>query len=90
MPRSTWRELVLQAPGLNKFRQVMFSRLVPNLREIGLMSPRILPKYERAGLLQYFSGVAADRLTGEQMIRDLDAEPTLAAHGLDAQPRTAA
>ena len=77
MPRSTWRELVLQAPGLNQFRQVMFSRLVPNLREIGLMSPRILPKYEQAGLLKYFSGVAADRLTGEQMIRDLDAEPAL-------------
>ena len=74
MPRAKWRELVTQAPGMNIFRQVMFSRLVPNLREIGLMSPRILPKYEAAGLMQYFAGAAADRLSGEQMIRDLDAE----------------
>ena len=77
MPRAKWRELVLQAPGMQTFRQVMFSRLVPNLREIGLMSPRILPKYEQAGLMKYFTGVAADRLSGEQMIRDLDAEVAL-------------
>jgi len=95
MPRAQWRELVLNAPGMNIFRQVMFSRLVPNLREIGLMSPRILPMYEKAGLMQYFTGVAADRLSGEQMIRDLDAEMTPGpgpriAPPLTAQPRAAA
>jgi hypothetical protein len=71
--RAQWRELVLQAPGMRVFRQVMFSRLVPNLREIGLMSPRILPKYEKTGLMEYFGGTAADRLSGEQMIKELDA-----------------
>jgi hypothetical protein len=64
---------VLGAPGFQRFRTVMFSRLVPNLREIGLMSPRILPHYEQVGLMQYFGGAAADRLSGAQMLAELDA-----------------
>jgi hypothetical protein len=75
MSRAKWRELMMRNRGMNEFRTVMFSRLVPNLREIGLMSPRILPRYEQQGLMQYFGGVAADQLSGEQMIRDLDARP---------------
>jgi hypothetical protein len=72
--RSQWREFVLRTPGLEEFRSVMFQRLVPNLREIGLMSRRILPHYERVGLMKYFGGSAADQLTGEQMIRELERE----------------
>jgi hypothetical protein len=36
------------------------------------MSARILPRYESAGLMKYFDGAAADALSGEQMISDLD------------------
>jgi len=73
LPRDKWREFVMRSPGMNEFRKVMFSRLVPNLREIGLMSPRILPQYERVGLMQYFGGAAADKLSGESMLRELQA-----------------
>jgi hypothetical protein len=52
------------------FRQVMFRRLVPNLREIGLMSDRILPRYEQVGLMTYFDGRAADQLTAAEMLSD--------------------
>jgi hypothetical protein len=72
LPRSQWRQFVMETPGLRAFRHVMFSRLVPNLREIGLMSPRILPRYEQAGLMGYFGGASADQLTGEQLLHDLD------------------
>jgi hypothetical protein len=72
LPREKWRELVNAMPGMREFRQVMFSRLVPNLREIGLLSPRIMPAYDRAGLMQYFGGLAADRLTAEGMLSELD------------------
>jgi hypothetical protein len=72
LSRAQWREFVLQTPGLEEFRTVMFTRLVPNLREIGLLSDRIIPRYERAGLMRYFEGAAAPELTGEQMIRELD------------------
>jgi hypothetical protein len=72
MPRDKWREFVTHTPGMQEFRQVMFTRLVPNLREIGLLTPRVIPRYEKAGLMRYFGGAAADKLTGDQMIRELD------------------
>jgi hypothetical protein len=74
MSRAQWRDAMLHAPGLEQFRATMFSRLIPNLREIGLMSPRIIPHYEKVGLMKYFRGDAAPSITGEQMIRELDAQ----------------
>jgi hypothetical protein len=68
LTRPQWREVVLGSPGLQEFRQAMFSRLVPNLRAIGLMSPRILPRYEEVGLMRYFNGAAADRLSAQQLL----------------------
>lgn len=72
MSRESWRHFMTNAPGMVLFRQVMFSRLVPNLRAIGLMSERILPYYEKTGLLRYFDGASADRLTTEQLLYDLE------------------
>jgi hypothetical protein len=72
MTRDQWKEFVTNIPGMQEFRQVMFSRLVPNLREIGLLSPRIMPHYDRVGLMKYFGGQAADKLSGDAMIRELD------------------
>ena len=74
MTREKWRELILAAPGMEEFRTVMFSRLVPNLREIGLLSDRIKPAYESVGLMKYFGGQAANSLTGDDMLKHLDAE----------------
>jgi hypothetical protein len=71
MTREQWRSYVTEMPGMQEFRQVMFSRLVPNLREIGLLSDRIMPHYERVGLMKYFGGKSADQLTGAQLIADL-------------------
>jgi len=70
--RDQWRQLVTNSPGMLRFRNIMMTRLVPNIREIGLLTPRMRPHYEAAGMGQYFNGVAAPELTGEQMIADLD------------------
>ena len=70
--REAWRDIMMNSPGMNEFRVTMFSRLVPNLREIGLLTPRIIPHYERVGLMKYFGGAAADKLSGDQMIRELE------------------
>ncbi|MBK6516291.1 MAG: ferritin-like domain-containing protein [Polyangiaceae bacterium] len=70
--RAAWRDVVQRSPGMREFRQVMFSRLMPNLREIGLLTPRIIPAYERVGLAEYMFGKSARELTGEQMLADLD------------------
>lgn len=66
--RAQWRELVSGSPGMQRFRDVMFERLVPNIREVGLLGERIRPHYERAGLGRYVGGVAADRLTATDLL----------------------
>ena len=71
LSREDWRKFILGAPGMEEFRSVMFSRLVPNLREIGLLSDRIKPFYAKEGLMRYFSGLSADQLSGEQMLEEL-------------------
>ncbi|MCY1077953.1 ferritin-like domain-containing protein [Archangium lansingense] len=71
LSRAQWRGFVSVAPGLENFRHTMFSRLVPNLREIGLMSPRILPRYEEVGLMRYFGGAAADRVTAADLLAEV-------------------
>ena len=71
--RRQWQRVVDMSPGLQEFRHVMFARLVPNLREIGLLSDRIKPHYDRVGLLRYMGGKAASEVTGDQMIAELDA-----------------
>jgi hypothetical protein len=70
--REHWRTLMIESLGMQEFRSTMFARLVPNLREIGLMTARIIPRYEEVGLMKYFGGAAADRLTGKAMIAELD------------------
>ena len=72
MSRKQWRDFVVTTPGMAIFRDVMFRRLVPNLREIGLMSPRVLPRYEEAGLMKYFQGPAADKITAAEMLHEVD------------------
>ena len=73
LTRQQWRHLVENSPGLEQFRYNMFSRLVPNLRAIGLLSDRIKPHYHQVGLLKYMDGKAADELDAEQLLATLSA-----------------
>jgi hypothetical protein len=73
MPRAAWREFINRSPTMVEFRTVMFDRLIPNLREIGLLSPRIVPRYEQAGLMRFYHGAAADKLSADQLLAQLDA-----------------
>ena len=73
LSRKQWREVVATSKGLEHFRHTMFRRLVPNLREIGLLTDRIKPHYAKAGLMKYFGLAAAPELTEESMLRELDA-----------------
>jgi hypothetical protein len=75
--RRQWRGFVSEVPGMVAFRHVMFHRLVPNLREIGLLTDRVRPRYAQAGLDRYFEGPAADRLTEEQLVGELDGSARL-------------
>ncbi len=73
LSREAWRGFVESSLGFETFRKVMFERLVPNLREIGLLSDRIRPRYAKVGLLRYMDGASADQLSGDAMLAALDA-----------------
>jgi hypothetical protein len=68
-----WDDIILNAPTMHAFRQIMFQRLIPNLEYIGLMSDRIKPRYEKAGLHSFLGGKNATQLNGEDLLRDADA-----------------
>jgi hypothetical protein len=77
MSRPAWDRYVINAPGMREFRSVMFSRLIPNLKEIGLLSDRVKQHYADAGLLQYADGKHAMDISAEQMLRELDTGDSL-------------
>jgi len=68
LSRAAWRQFMIRSPAMEQFRVIMFSRLVPNLREIGLLTDRIRPHYEAVGLARYFGGQAADTLSVEELL----------------------
>jgi hypothetical protein len=47
---------------------MLFSRLIPNLKAIGLLTDRIKPRYEELGLLRYEDGKAADKITLNELL----------------------
>lgn len=71
--RREWNEVINRSPGMQVFRKVMFERLVPNLRAIGLLTPRVMPRYERVGLGRYFGMPSTDLLDDDQLLGGEDA-----------------
>jgi len=70
MSRAAWDEVVLRSRMMASFRETMFRRIVPNLKRIGLLSDRIRPHYQRAGLLAFEGGKSAPELTAEDLLED--------------------
>jgi hypothetical protein len=47
------REVVLASPVFVQFRTMLFSRIVPNLKRLGLLSPRVRTAFDRLGILRF-------------------------------------
>lgn len=47
------RRVFLNGGATEHFRKLLFQRVVPNLRRIGLLTERIRPKFEALGILEY-------------------------------------
>jgi hypothetical protein len=43
----------LTTPFMRGFRQILFSKIVPNLKRLGLLTPRVREKFAELGLLQF-------------------------------------
>ena len=50
-----WTEWSTQTPFMRGFRQMMFSKIVPNLKRLGLLTPRVRAKFADLDILQYES-----------------------------------
>src|SRR5215470_16025222 len=48
-----WTEWSKQTPFMRSFRQMMFSKIVPNLKRLGLLTPRVREAYAQLDLLQF-------------------------------------
>ena len=47
------RRKVLDGLVMSTFRNLLFQRVVPNLRKIGLLTDKVRPKFEELGILEY-------------------------------------
>ncbi len=61
-------EIVLNSPVGQLFRTMLFQRIVPNLKKLGLLTPRVREAYTRMNLIQFenFDADQADRDIGFQ------------------------
>jgi hypothetical protein len=47
------REFSMNTKSFEMFRNFLFSRVIPNLSRIGLLTDSVRPKFEALGLLEY-------------------------------------
>ncbi len=48
-----WTKWAVQTPMMQGFRQMLFSKIVPNLKRLGLLTPRVREEYAKLNLLQF-------------------------------------
>jgi hypothetical protein len=60
------REAFLASPPAQMFRKMLFMRIVPNLKKLGLLTPRVRASFDQLGILQFedFDAEAVDRQLG--------------------------
>jgi hypothetical protein len=60
------RQAVLDSPVMRMFRQSLFARVVPNIKKLGLLTPRVRKGFEQLEIIQFedFDSDAADRAIG--------------------------
>ncbi|MFN8578321.1 MAG: ferritin-like domain-containing protein [Candidatus Sericytochromatia bacterium] len=68
MKKSDWENYISNTSGMLDFRRTMFKRLIPNLKYIGLLSPRIQEKYVKSGLMIYADGKNASEITADELL----------------------
>jgi hypothetical protein len=48
-----WVDWAKQTPFMVGFRQMMFSKIVPNLKRLGLLTPRVREAFAGLGILEF-------------------------------------
>jgi hypothetical protein len=47
------REVVLASPIMQQFRQLLFMRVVPNIKRLGLLTPRVRQGFSNLQIIQF-------------------------------------
>jgi len=53
MPEDEIREMIVNDKTNDEFRNLLFTRILPNLKRIGLLTDKVKPLYDELGLLKY-------------------------------------
>ena len=61
-----WVKWANETPFMQGFRQMLFSKIVPNLKRLGLLTPRVRAEYHKIGLL-HFEDLADSTIDPEPM-----------------------
>ncbi|HET9064141.1 MAG TPA: ferritin-like domain-containing protein [Candidatus Binatia bacterium] len=71
-----WVDWAKRTPFMTGFRQMLFSKIVPNLKRLGLLTPRVREEYGKLGLLAFEndpdSTIAPDVEAPEELVRLVD------------------
>jgi len=51
--RAEVQTLILESPVMQEFRRQLFARVVPNVKRLGLLTPRVAKAYEAMGILHF-------------------------------------
>ncbi len=70
LSRDEWDRFVYRSEMMRHFHKVMFARIIPNLKAIGLLTDRIRPRYEKIDLLKYEVGKATTLLSDNEVLTD--------------------
>jgi hypothetical protein len=65
-PEQEIQDLVLSSPVGQAFRRMLFARVVPNLKRLGLITPRVRKAFDELGIIQFedFDPAEQDRKLG--------------------------
>ena len=53
LPVERVREAFLNSPIMIEFRKLLFSRVVPNIKRLGLLTPYVREGFDKLGILAY-------------------------------------
>jgi hypothetical protein len=52
-PMEETRQIVLDSPQMQDFRRMLFAKIVPNVKRLGLLTPFVRERFEDLGILQF-------------------------------------
>ena len=55
-----------------RFQHLLFTRIMPNIKKIGLLPERLLPKYEQLGISQWIDGESDYETSWEELTKPLE------------------